>query len=279
MDIVFNLMDTLPFDFISYAFMKHALLATLLVTPLFGILSTMVVESRMAFFSDSLGHGAFTGIAVGVVCGIFSPKLSLLIFSVIFAILITYIKNKTRMGADTVIGVFSSTAIALGLMLMTYGGEFQKYAKYLIGDLLSIKEAEILTLTAVFLLTVLIWALMYNKLLIGMVSASVAKSRGVSPFFYEAVFASVLAVIVAISIEWVGILLINSLLVLPAAAARNVTNNVKSYHFCSVLFAMISGVTGLITAFYIDTSAGTTIVAVGAALFFVTLLLIKKFIK
>ncbi|MBR3722505.1 MAG: metal ABC transporter permease [Selenomonadaceae bacterium] len=279
METIFSLMDKLPFDFISYSFMKHALLATLLVTPLFGILSTMVVESRMAFFSDSLGHGAFTGIAVGAVCGIFSPKISLLIFSMIFALLITYIKHKTRMGADTVIGVFSSTAVALGLMLMTYGGEFQKYAKYLIGDLLSIKSEEILALAVVFALTFLIWAFMYNKLLIGAISPSVARSREISPIMYEAAFASVLAVIVAISIEWVGILLINSLLVLPAAAARNVTNNVRSYHLCSVLFAVLSGVTGLIAAFYADTSAGATIVTMGAALFFVTLFLRKRFIK
>ncbi|MBO6178707.1 MAG: metal ABC transporter permease [Selenomonadaceae bacterium] len=279
METIFSLMDKLPFDFISYSFMKHALLATLLVTPLFGILSTMVVESRMAFFSDSLGHGAFTGIAVGAVCGIFSPKISLLIFSMIFALLITYIKHKTRMGADTVIGVFSSTAVALGLMLMTYGGEFQKYAKYLIGDLLSIKSEEILALSVVFALTFLIWAFMYNKLLIGAISPSVARSREISPIMYEAAFASVLAVIVAISIEWVGILLINSLLVLPAAAARNVTNNIRSYHLCSMLFAVLSGVTGLIAAFYADTSAGATIVMMGAALFFVTLFLRKRFIK
>ena len=97
----------------EYAFMKNALLAILLMTPLFGLLSTMVVSSRMAFFSDSLGHGAFTGIAIGAIAGMFSPITSLVLFSVVFALLITYIKHRTAASADTVIGVFSSTAIAV----------------------------------------------------------------------------------------------------------------------------------------------------------------------
>ena len=104
-----------------HTFMKHAFLAILCITPLFGLLSTMVVSNRMAFFSDSLGHGAFTGIAIGVLLGALSPLLSLLVFSVAFAVFITYIKNKSTASTDTIIGVFSSTAIALGLMIMSRG--------------------------------------------------------------------------------------------------------------------------------------------------------------
>ena len=94
----------------EFEFMRNALCAVVLVTPLFGILSTMVVSNRMAFFSDSLGHGAFTGIALGALLGVGSEIEGLLAFSVIFALLITYIKNKAHSGADTVIGVFSSSS-------------------------------------------------------------------------------------------------------------------------------------------------------------------------
>ena len=256
--------------------MQNAFLAILLVTPLFGLMSTMVVASRMAFFSDSLGHGAFTGIAIGVLLGSVSPLLSLVLFSVAFAVFITYIKNKSTASTDTVIGVFSSTAIALGLMLMSYGGGFNKFSSYLIGDILSVTPEDLSALAVVFLLVLIAWGLLFNQLLVLSINASFARSRGIRGFWVESAFAALLAVVVSISIQWVGILIINALLVLPAAAARNVAQNVKQYHLFSVLTALFSGITGLLLAYYFNMAAGATIVVVSSAVFFVTLLLGRR---
>ena len=279
MEILYALLGALPFDWLQHGFMKNAFLAVLLVTPLFGLLSTMVVSNRMAFFSDSLGHGAFTGLAVGVLLGWLSPLLSLVAFSIVFALLITYIKNRSSASTDTIIGVFSSTGIALGLMLMSRGGGFNKYSSYLIGDLLSISPEEIGSLFFVFLAVVLVWALVFNSLLVLSINASFARSRGVAAFLTEGLFASVLAVVVAVSIQWVGLLIINSLLVLPAAAARNIAQDVKSYHLLSVAIALLSGVAGLLLAYYCNMAAGASIVVVAAAVFFLTLLLKPYFVR
>lgn len=279
MELLYALLSALPFDWLQHGFMKNAFLAVLLVTPLFGLLSTMVVSNRMAFFSDSLGHGAFTGLAVGVLLGWLSPLLSLVAFSVVFALLITYIKNRSSASTDTIIGVFSSTGIALGLMLMSRGGGFNKYSSYLIGDLLSISPEEIGSLFFVFLAVVLVWALVFNSLLVLSINASFARSRGVAAFLTEGLFASVLAVVVAVSIQWVGLLIINSLLVLPAAAARNIAQDVKSYHLLSVAVALLSGVAGLLLAYYCNMAAGASIVVVAAAIFFLTLLLKPYFVR
>ena len=278
MELLYALLGALPFDWLQHGFMKNAFLAVLLVTPLFGLLSTMVVSNRMAFFSDSLGHGAFTGLAVGVLLGWLSPLLSLVAFSVVFALLITYIKNRSSASTDTIIGVFSSTGIALGLMLMSRGGGFNKYSSYLIGDLLSISPEEIGSLFFVFLAVVLVWALVFNSLLVLSINAF-ARSRGVAAFLTEGLFASVLAVVVAVSIQWVGLLIINSLLVLPAAAARNIAQDVKSYHLLSVAIALLSGVAGLLLAYYCNMAAGASIVVVAAAVFFLTLLLKPYFVR
>ena len=274
MEFLYTLLGALPFDWLQHGFMKNAFLAVLLVTPLFGLLSTMVVSNRMAFFSDSLGHGAFTGLAIGVLLGWLSPLLSLVAFSVVFALLITYIKNRSSASTDTIIGVFSSTGIALGLMLMSRGGGFNKYSSYLIGDLLSISPEEIGSL-----FFVLVWALVFNSLLVLSINASFARSRGVAAFLTEGLFASVLAVVVAVSIQWVGLLIINSLLVLPAAAARNIAQDVKSYHLLSVAIALLSGVAGLLLAYYCNMAAGASIVVVAAAVFFLTLLLKPYFVR
>lgn len=279
MEFLYTLLGALPFDWLQHGFMKNAFLAVLLVTPLFGLLSTMVVSNRMAFFSDSLGHGAFTGLAVGVLLGWLSPLLSLVAFSVVFALLITYIKNRSSASTDTIIGVFSSTGIALGLMLMSRGGGFNKYSSYLIGDLLSISPEEIGSLFFVFLAVVLVWALVFNSLLVLSINASFARSRGVAAFLTEGLFASVLAVVVAVSIQWVGLLIINSLLVLPAAAARNIAQDVKSYHLLSVAIALLSGIAGLLLAYYCNMAAGASIVVVAAAIFFLTLLLKPYFVR
>lgn len=280
MDIIYNIMDTLlPFAWLGSAFMKNAFLAVLLVTPLFGLMSTMVVSNRMAFFSDSLGHGAFTGIAIGVLLGSVSPLLSLVIFSVAFALFITYIKNKSTASTDTIIGVFSATAIALGLMLMSHGGSFNKFSSFLIGDILSITPEDISALAIVFVLGLIAWGLIFNQLLVLSINSSFARSRGIKTFWVESAFASMLAVVVSISIQWVGILIINAMLVLPAAGARNIAVNAKQYHVFSVLIAMFSGFLGLMLAYYFDMAAGATIVVISSIIFFITLLLKPYFCR
>lgn len=280
LDTIYMLLNSLfPFQWMDHTFMKNAFLAVVMITPLFGLLSTMVVSNRMAFFSDSLGHGAFTGIAIGVLLGGVEPLLSLVVFSILFSLLITYIKSKSSASTDTIIGVFSSTAIAMGLMMMSYGGGFNKFSSYLIGDLLSIKTEELLALLFVFVLVVFVWVLIFNRFLMISINTSFAASRGIKTMWIEMGFAAVLAVVVAISIQWVGLLIINSMLVLPAAAARNITNNVKQYHLVSVLFALTAGLTGLVSSYYANTATGATIVVISAGLFFITLALKPYFIR
>jgi zinc transport system permease protein len=280
LDTIYMLLNSLfPFQWMDHTFMKNAFLAVVMITPLFGLLSTMVVSNRMAFFSDSLGHGAFTGIAIGVLLGGVEPLVSLVIFSILFSLLITYIKSKSSASTDTIIGVFSSTAIAMGLMMMSYGGGFNKFSSYLIGDLLSIKPEELLALLFVFVLVVFVWVLIFNRFLMISINTSFAASRGIKTMWIEMGFAAVLAVVVAISIQWVGLLIINSMLVLPAAAARNITNNVKQYHLVSVLFALTAGLAGLVSSYYANTATGATIVVISAGLFFITLALKPYFIR
>jgi len=125
-------------------------------------------------------------------------------------------------------------------------------------------------LIGVFIGVILLWLTIFNQLLVISIHSSLAASRGMNTVAMEICFAVALAVIVAISIQWVGLLIINSMLVLPAAAARNITVNVRQYHLASVLFAVFSGVTGLILSYYWNTATGATIVLVAAILVFLT---------
>lgn len=268
----------LPFQWVQYDFMKNALIAVLLVTPLFGILGTMVVNNKMAFFADSLGHGAFTGIAIGILFGGISATWGATIFSIFFAIAITLIKNKGNSSTDTIIGVFSSIAIALGLVLMSLGGNMNKFSSYLVGDLLSISPKEILMLIILFAVILLIWSFIFNKLLLVSINSSLAKSRGTNTLLIELLFTITIAVVVTITVNWVGLLIINSLLVLPAAAARNVSKNIRQYHLLSILISISSGIIGLVLSYYLNTVTGATIVLISAIMFFITLGYKQKFI-
>ena len=272
MSWIYAAMDALlPFEWLSYTFMRHALLALLLLTPLFGLLGTMAVDNQMAFFSDALGHSALTGIALGVLLGIPDPLVSMLIFGVLAALLITRIKQGRSAAADTVISVFSSTAIALGLVVLSQGGGFAKYAGYLVGDVLSVTPGDLLLLLLALAAVLLVWSRLFNPLLMASVNPSLAASRGIPARRAEYVFVALMAVVVMLAIRWVGVLLINSLLILPAAAARNVAKNAAWYTRLSVLFAMFSGVAGLVASYYWNTAAGAAVVLVAAALYFVTL--------
>ena len=263
MELWYSLLSVLPFDWAQPGqmyFMKHALLAVLVITPLFGILSTMVVHSRMSFFSDALGHSAFTGMAIGAICGFDRPTLAAVIFAVVFALLFNLVRRRSALASDTVIGVFSSTAVALGIFLSTMNGRsFTKFNSLLIGDILSVEPAMIGVLAGILLLVLALWLLSFNKLMLSAVHPALADSRGIQVFWQETVFSVAIAVVVTLSMTWVGLLVINSLLVLPAAAARNLARNMRQYHLFSLLGAVLAGVAGLMTSYHLGPSAGASI--------------------
>ena len=225
MELWYALVDLLPFDWAqpgSMYFMKNALLAVLVISPLFGVLSTMVVHSRMSFFSDALGHSAFTGMAIGAICGFNEPTWAAVLFAVVFALLFNLVRRRSALASDTVIGVFSSTAVALGIFLSTLNGRsFTKFNNLLIGDILSVEPEKIALLAGILLVVLVLWGLSFNQLMLSAVHPALADSRGVKVFWQETVFSMAIAVVVTVSMTWVGLLVINSLLVLPAASARN----------------------------------------------------------
>ncbi|MDO4977041.1 MAG: metal ABC transporter permease [Eubacteriales bacterium] len=255
----------------SYHFMVHAFMAILLITPLFGLLGTMIVNNKMAFFSDALGHSAITGIALGVVLGISNTMVSMVLFGMIFALLLNWIKYRGKAGAETIISVFASCGLALGLAVLSMGGDFAKYNSLLIGDILSITHKEINGLAVAFVLTLLFWIFCFNPLHFISINPSLASSKGIRVKLYDNIFVMLLAVIVMLSIRWVGLLIINALLILPAAAARNVARNMRSYHAFSIIISVFCGVLGLIISYYTDIATGPMIVLLASGIFFLTL--------
>ncbi len=276
MQLWYTMWDLLPFEMLHWEFMKNALLALLLLSPLFGLMSTMIVTGRMSFFSDALGHSAFTGIAIGCICGL-APVPVAVAFAVAFALLFSFVRSRSNQAADTLIGVFSSTAVALGIFVATLGGgSFTKYNKYLIGDVLSVTPAEIGVLLVVLLAVVVFWWININRLTLAAVHPQLASSRGIRVDLMQTMFTVAIAVVVTLAINWVGLLMLNSLLVLPAASARNVSRNLRQYHLFSILFALGASIAGLILSYHLGASAGAAISLTLALIFAVTFAFRKK---
>ena len=265
------------FEFLNYDFMKNALLAVLIITPLFGILGTLIVNHRMAFFSDALGHSAFTGMAIGVLFGIGNTSVSMMLFAVVFALLLNYIRHKNIVSSDTVISVFSSLSVAVGLAILSRNGNFSKYSALLVGDILSITRKEIIGLLIILVITLAFWCVAYNGLHSIGINRSLAKSKGIPVTLLDNAFVVLVALIVMLSIRWVGILIINALLILPAATARNIASNNREYHLFSVMISVFSGVSGLVMSYYLNVAAGPMLVLVASVFFFITFLARRLF--
>jgi zinc transport system permease protein len=262
----------LPFGFAEPLFMKRAILAMLFIAPAAAAVGVPLVHFRMAFFSDAIGHSAFTGVAIGVLLGV-HPLLTMVAFGLFVAWAITLVKGRTELSPDTVIGVFFSTVIALGVAIISaQKGLTRNLQSYLYGDLLAISETELLWMGTLLLSVSAYLFFAFNKIMLLGVHEGFAKSMGVPVRVLEISFALVIALVVTTAIRAVGILLVTALLVVPAAAARNVARGAVSAFWTAVAIAVVSGLSGIAASYYLDTATGATVVLFAAAIFAITTL-------
>jgi zinc transport system permease protein len=263
----------LPFGFAEPLFMKRAIVALLCVAPAAAAVGVPLVHFRMAFFSDAIGHSAFTGVAIGVLLGV-HPLLTMVAFGLFVAWAITLVKGRTELSPDTVIGVFFSTVIALGIAVISaQKGLTRNLQAYLYGDLLAVSETELLWMAALLFGVAAYLFLAFNRIMLIGVHEGFAKSMGVPVRALEISFALVVALVVTTAIRAVGILLVTALLVVPAASARNIARGAVSAFWGAVAIAVASGLSGIAASYYLDTATGATVVLFAAAFFAVTAML------
>ena len=262
----------LNIDWLQYSFMQNALIAILIVTPLFAFLGCMIINNQMAFFSDVVGHAGLTGIAIGALVGIADPIWSMLAFALLLAVGVTLLRRYSAASNDTVIGIVMSFSVALGIVILSRGGGFSRYSRFLIGDLLSITSQEIFALAAVAGIFLLLWLAVFNKIFLVSMNTSLARSRRVPVLLIQGLFASITAIIVTMSIQWVGILVINALIILPATASRNVARSIAEYLWFAAAISIVSGFSGLVASYYWSTATGATIVLFAMVFYVISLI-------
>ena len=261
----------------KYGFVINAMICALLIGPILGGIGTMVVTKKMAFFSEAVGHAAMTGIAVGVLLGepFSAPYISLFTYCILFGLIINYTKNRTKMASDTLIGVFLAMSIALGGSLLIYvSAKVNSHAleSILFGSILTVNDTDIyiLVVSAIIIGCVLIPYL--NKMLLASFNPSLAIVRGVNVKLIEYIFIVIVTVITIASVKIIGSILVEALLLIPAAAAKNLSKSIKSFVSYSVIFALISCLLGVYLPIHFDISipSGGAIIMISSFIFIAT---------
>jgi zinc transport system permease protein len=276
MNIWHTLLLNLPFEWAQYDFMHNALLAVLLVSPLLALLGCLVINNQMAFFSEAMGHSALTGLALGALLGIADPTATIVGFAVVLAVAMVLMRRTSAVPPDTSIALVMAFVVALGVVLLSRGGGFARYSRYLIGDILTITPGELGILAVVSGGVAVLWVFLFNAFFFVSLNRSLAASRGFPAGILEAVFSVLVAVVVSVSIPWVGLLVINSMLILPAATARNLARNTRGYVLGAVAVSLLSGVCGLVCSYYWNTATGATIVLWACGFFALSLALRRR---
>lgn len=270
------LLMNMPFEWAQYDFMHNALLAVLLVSPLLALLGCLVINNQMAFFSEAMGHSALTGLALGALLGIADPTATIVGFAVVLAVAMVLMRRYSAVPPDTSIALVMAFVVALGVVLLSRGGGFARYSRYLIGDILTITPGELGILAVVSGGVGVMWVFLFNAFFFVSLNRPLAASRGFPAGVLEAIFSVLVAVVVSVSIPWVGLLVINSMLILPAAASRNLARNTRGYVLGAVAISLLSGVLGLICSYYWNTATGATIVLWACGFFAVSLAVRKR---
>ncbi len=263
-----------------FQFVGNAIMAALVIGPLLGVLGTMVVVKRMAFFSQAIGNAALTGVSIGVLLGesSTSPYISTFSFCIMFGLVLRYTQQRTSLSNDVLIGVFLSISLAIGASLLLFVSARMNthvLENIMFGSILTVSPTDLDILLVVAIISVIVVGLFYNRMLLSSFSASLAEVRGVSVRFVEYAFVILITLVTVACAKIVGAVLVEALLVIPAAAARNISRSLREFVFYSVFFATISCVLGIVMPmqYNIPVPSGGAIILVAAGFFLVTAML------
>lgn len=239
----------------SYGFLVNAFLVALMIGPLLGALGTLVVVKRLAFLSEAVGHSALTGISIGILLGepITAPWISLFAFSLLFALLLQWVKGRTQVPYDALIGVFLSFALALGaalLMAVAKVVNAHLLDRVLFGSILTAGGDDVLLLLAMGAVIALLAARYGNAAFLTAISPDVAHSRRINTTAHDYAFVVLIALVTVASVKVVGAILVGALLLIPAAAARLVSSDLRSMLRWSMSIATSSAVCGVLLPMY-----------------------------
>jgi zinc transport system permease protein len=262
-------------ELITADFFLYALVAGLSLALVAGPLGSFIVWRRMSYFGDTLAHSALLGIAVGLITNS-NPQMSIVISCLLIGTLLVYLDKNPNISTDTVLGILAHSSLAIGVVILALTESVRvNLEAYLFGALLTINVIDLIWVIAIVLIVIATLYWFWNDFLAVTVHAELAKIEGINVERMNLLLVLLIALTIAVSMKIVGVLLITSLLIIPAAAARKFSQSPEKMALTASLVGAGSVLLGLFSAFYIDTPVGPTIV-VTAAIFFLVFSLIPS---
>jgi ABC-type Mn2+/Zn2+ transport system permease subunit len=257
-------------DFTSINTIMNSLVLQLIVGALIGIgagyVGSFMVLRRMSLVGDALSHVALPGIAISLMLAI-NPFIGAFSSLFIAILIISALERRTELPSETLVGIMFTLSLALGLLLTPE----PELLEALFGDISNITIFDLfitITVVAAIIITV---KMISNNLMLGIISKELAQAMKIPINKVNFIFLLLVALVVALGLKVVGTLLMGSLVIIPAAAAKNISVNSRQYSFWSVLFGAISAIVGLLLAFHFNISSGPTIVLTTGLIFLITL--------
>jgi len=255
-------------------FMQRALLAALFLGPLCAFMGVFVTARRMAFFSDTISHAALTGVALGFWFGLADPTWPMVAVSLLVAFGIMWLRENTDLLTDTIMALLLSASVAVGVIILSLLKEFRgELHSYLFGDILYIGPQEVWLAAALFGFVGTLLFLQLTSVTLLTAHEDMAQVCGVPVQRMNYLFVLVLTLVVALTIRLLGIILVTALIVIPPAAARAASRNLRQQIVLSLIFGVVGSVGGTLLSYQLDVPCGPTIVLTSVVLFIATLVI------
>jgi zinc transport system permease protein len=257
-------------------FLLNALLAGLALALVAGPLGSFVVWRRMAYFGDTLSHGALLGVALGLMLDV-SPMLAVTVGCVLLAVLLVTLQSRQPLASDTLLGILAHSTLSLGLVVLSFMQDVRiDLMGYLFGDLLAVGPTDLAWIVGGSALVLALLALLWRPLLAITVHEELAKVEGLPVAAIRLSLMLLIAVVIAVAMKIVGVLLITSLLIIPAAAAQRHARTPEQMALGASLLGIIAVCGGLSLSWFHDTPAGPSIVVTAAGLFLLSFALPRR---
>jgi len=260
-------------EFLTLPFMIRALIAGAFLGVLLSSLGVFVALRRMTFFGEGIAHASLAGIAIALLLG-FAPLPVAILWAILIAVLLFIVERRTRLSSDTILGIFFTSSMALGVILMNQTNGYQpELISFLFGSILSVSVND-LWIIGVFTAVIMSWLLRFRGHLTFLsLSEEQALVRGIPVGMQTLLLYIALSVATVLGVKILGIVLISALLILPPAISRLYTKSFHSHLLWSILFSEMIIFSGLLLSYFYDLPSGATIVLLGAVVFFLSLLL------
>lgn len=261
------------FDILQFGFIQRAIAAGIILALVLAFLGIFVVARRMAFFGDGIAHSSLAGIAIGLFAG-FHPLLSAIIYTLILTTVMYWLEKKTQLFSDTIIGIFFTSSMALGIILMSVSRTYKPdLVNFLFGNILSVSALELIIIAVFGVLVLLFLGFGYRQLTLLTLDPQGAYLHGMRTVLWELALYLSLSLAVVLGVKLLGIVLVSAFLVIPVSCAKLITRSFRSLTFLTIVLAVVITIAGIFASFYLDLPTGAVVVLTGFLIFALLLIL------